>query len=79
MIVVVPAFIVDTTPVEASTVATAVLLLLQVPPVLPLLAKVVVVREQSGDVPVTVPAFAFGLTVNDCNAVTGLLHPVLTV
>ena len=34
---------------------------------------------QSGDVPLTVPALAFGLTVNVLNAETGLPHPLFTV
>ena len=34
---------------------------------------------QIGDVPVTVPAFAFGLTVKALNEDTGLPQPLLTV
>ena len=76
---VVPALTAVTSPVDALTVATAVLVLLHDPPVLPLLVYVAVDPIQSGDVPLTVPAVAFGLTVNDCDALTGLLQPVLTV
>ena len=68
-----------TAPVDALTVATAVLLLLHVPPAFPLLVYVAVLPIQSGDVPLTVPAVAFGLTVKDCDALTGLLQPALTV
>ena len=77
--VVVPALNAVTTPVDAFTVATEVLLLLHDPPASPLLVYVAVAPIQSGDVPLTVPALAFGLTVNDCDALTGLLQPVLTV
>ena len=76
---VVPAPAAVTTPDVAFTVATAVLLLLQVPPVLPLLVYVADWPIQSGDVPLTVPALAFGLTVKDCDALTGPLQPALTV
>ena len=76
---VVPALTAVTNPDEAFTVATAVLLLLHDPPASPLLVYVAVAPIQSGDVPLTVPALAFGLTVNDCDAVTGLLQPMLTV
>ena len=64
MIFVVPAPTAVTRPDEAFTVATAALLLLHDPPALPLLVYVAVALIQSGDVPVTVPAFALGLTVN---------------
>jgi hypothetical protein len=79
VIVTVPALIAVTTPVEAFTVAIAVLLELQLPPALPLLEYVAVDPIQSGEAPLTVPAVAFGLTVSDCCAVTGALHPVETV
>ena len=75
MILVVPAPAAVTTPVVAFTVATAVLLLLQVPPVLPLLVYVADRPIQSGDVPLTVPALAFGLTVRVLNEDTGLPQP----
>ena len=68
-----------TTPDVAFTVATEVFVLLQVPPVFPLLVYVAVAPIQSGDVPLTVPAVAFGLTVNVFDALTGLAQPVLTV
>ena len=76
---VVPAPVAVTTPVDASTVATAVLLLLHDPPASPVLLYVADWPIQSGEVPLTVPALAFGLTVNDCDALTGLLQPALTV
>ena len=76
---VVPALIALTTPVVASTVATPGLLLLQVPPASPLLLYVADEPIHIGEEPVTVPALAFGLTVSDCEALTGLLQPVLTV
>ena len=76
---VVPAPAAVTTPVIASTVATAVLLLLHVPPALPVLLYVADWPMQSGEVPLTVPAVTFGLTVKDCDALTGLLQPALTV
>ena len=79
MILVVPAPTAVTTPVDASTVATDALLLLQVPPASPLLLYVADWPIQSGEVPLTAPASAFGFTVNDCDALTGLLQPVLTV
>ena len=75
----VPALIALTTPVVASTVATAGLLLLHDPPASPLLLYVADEPIQSGEEPLTVPALAFGLTVSDCEAFTGLLQPVLTV
>jgi hypothetical protein len=79
VIITVPALIAVTTPVEAFTVAIAVLLELQAPPALPLLEYVAVDPMQSGEVPLTVPADAFGLTVRDCCAVTGELQPLDTV
>ena len=79
MILVVPAATAVTSPVDAFTVATDVLLLLQVPPALPLLLYVAVWPIQSGDVPLTVPALAFGLTVNAFDELTGLPQPLLTV
>ena len=79
MIIVVPALIAVTSPDDAFTVATAVLLLLHAPPAVPLLLYVAVWLIQSGEVPVTVPADTFGLTVNVFDELTGLLQPVLTV
>ena len=76
---VVPAESAVTSPVDAFTVATEVLLLLQVPPASPLLLYVAVWPIQSGEVPLTVPALAFGFTVKVFDALTGLLQPVLTV
>ena len=64
MIVALPAATPVTTPVDAFTVAADVLLLLQVPPVLPLLVKAVVDPIQTDGVPpIAVPAFGSGLTV----------------
>ena len=48
------------------TVAIAVLLELHVPPAFPLLVYDAVAQIQSGEVPLTVPADAFGLTVKLC-------------
>ena len=76
MIVVVPALNAVTIPVEASTVATPVLLLLQLPPASPVLLYVADWPIQSGDVPLTIPAFALGLTVNNCDALAGPLQPL---
>ena len=52
-----------TTPVAEFTVAAAVLLLLQVPPVLPLLVNAVLAPAQTVEAPFTIPAFGSGLTV----------------
>ena len=76
---VVPAPTAVTTPVDAFTVATCISLLLQVPPALPLVLYVADWPIQSGVVPLTVPALAFGFTVKVFDALTGLLQPLLTV
>ena len=76
---VVPAATAVTTPDVAFTVATEVLLLLHDPPASPLLLYVADWPIQSGEVPLTVPALAFGFTVKVFDALTGLLQPVLTV
>ena len=76
MIFATPALKAVTNPEEAFTVATEVFVLLHDPPASPVLLYVAVVPIQSGDVPLTVPAFAFGLTVSDCDAVAGPLQPV---
>ena len=68
-----------TTPDVAFTVATDILLLLQVPPASPLLLYVADWPIQSGEVPLTVPGLTLGLTVNDCDALTGPLQPAPTV
>lgn len=68
-----------TKPVVASTVATERLVLLQLPPASPSLVYVFVAPLQSGEVPLTVPAFAFGLTINNWEDETGLLQPEFTV
>lgn len=52
-----------TAPVTASTVATAVLLLLQVPPPLPLLINVVPAPAHTEEAPLIVPGFGRGLIV----------------
>lgn len=59
-------------PVDTSTTAIALLLLLQVPPVFPLLVYVAVTPGQSGEVPLITPAVAFGLTVTEPEAGTAL-------
>lgn len=79
MILAVPAPTAVISPELAFTVATAVLLLLHDPPVVPLLVYEAVAPIQSGVAPLTIPAFPFGLTVNVADPLTGLLHPVLTV
>ena len=76
MIVVVPAPTAVTTPVEASTVATAVLLLLHDPPASPVLLYVADEPIQSGEAPVTVPALAFGLTITVADELAGPLQPL---
>ena len=58
----VPSATAVTTPVVALTVATAVLLLLQLPPT-PLLVKVVTDPVHTNVVPLMVPALGSGLTV----------------
>ena len=75
----VPALSAVTNPDVAFTDATAGLLLLQLPPELPVLLYVAVWPIQSGDVPLTVPALALGLTVKEADALTGVLQPVFTV
>src|SRR5687767_14969985 len=60
---VVPLLNAVTTPVAEFTVATAVLVLVHTPPGSPLVEYVVTSPMQSGDVPLTVPATTFGLTV----------------
>jgi hypothetical protein len=75
----VPPFTAVTTPVDGFTVAIPVLDELHVPPAEPELVKVAVAPVQSGDVPLTVPAFAFGLTFNVLKDDTGLPQPLLTV
>ena len=64
---VIPTFNAVTKPVDAFTVATAVLLLLQVPPVVPVLVYVAVAPIQSGDVPIIFPAVRLGLIVKVLN------------
>ena len=76
---VVPALTAVTNPVAAFTVATAVLVLVHEPPASPLLVYVAVAAMQIGEVPLTVPAFAFGLTVRVLSEETGLPQPLLTV
>ena len=75
----VPALNALTTPDVAFTDATARLLLLQLPPASPVLLYVADAPIQSGEVPLTVPAFAFGSTVKLADALNGALHPDVTV
>ena len=58
-----PAATAVTKPLLALTEAAAGLLLLQVPPTLPLLVKLVDKPVQTEDAPLTVPALASGFTV----------------
>ena len=51
-----------TTPVPGTIVATVDVPLLQVPPVLPLLLKLIVEPTHTDDAPVIVPAFGTGVT-----------------
>lgn len=67
-----------TTPVAGFTVATRLLLLLQLPPAVPLLVKVVTEPPQSVDEPLTRPAFGRALMVMFAEA-TELPHVPLTV
>ena len=73
-----PAATAVTTPDEV-TVAIEVFELLHEPPGSPLLLYCVVTPMQSGEEPLTVPAFAFGLTVNVFDALTGEAQPLFTV
>src|SRR5665213_1945213 len=63
VIVVEPAATPDTTPVDGFTVATAVLLLVHVPPASPLLAKGVVWFTQTVDEPLMVPGIGSAFIV----------------
>ena len=58
-----PAVTPVTTPVTAFTVATAVLLLLQLPPLIPVLVNGVDKPVQTDAAPLTVPALAIAFTV----------------
>ena len=73
----VPAPTAVTSPVDVLTVATNVLLLLQVPPASPLLAYVAVAPIQSGEVPVTVPVLPLAFTEMDWDTVV-VPHEVVT-
>jgi len=77
--IVLPAAIAVTKPVEAFTVATDVLEELHVPPVEPVELYVAVEPIQSGVVPVTVPAETLALTVSKAEADTGDPQPLFTV
>ena len=68
-----------TAPVVEFTVANAVLELVHVPPASPFEVYVAVAPIHNGEVPVIVPALAFGLIVSDFVADTGALHPAVTV
>ena len=59
----------DTTPDVGSTVATAVLLLVHEPPLLPLEVKLILAPTQTDEPPLIVPAFNTGFTVMDAEAV----------
>ena len=65
---VVPALTVVAKPVAAFTVATAVFVLLQLPPAVLVLVYVAVAPIQSGDTPLIVPVLTFGLTDKVLNA-----------
>ena len=67
--VVLPVAIPVTTPVIAFTDAAAGLLLLQLPPLVPLLVNVAFKPVHADGAPLTVPAFATGFTVISCVAV----------
>ena len=73
-----PAEIPVTTPLAAFTVATDVFVLLHVPPLKPVLDKVVVEPVHSNIVPFIVPAVGTGLTVT-ANVVEAVPQPVVTV
>src|SRR5450432_4637294 len=70
LMVAVPDALPVTTPVLEFTVATTVLLLLQVPTLVLLLENVAVARTQTVDAPLTVPALGSGFTVMSFDAVT---------
>jgi hypothetical protein len=76
LIVVVPAATGVITPVLASTVATPVFTELNVPPVSPSVAKVVVPSEQIACVPLSEPAFGSVVTVTVLVADESLQPPV---
>lgn len=59
-----------TSPVTAFTVAAAVLLLLQLPPPVPLLANIAVAPAHNAEAPLTVPALGRLPTVTTADAVT---------
>src|SRR4029078_1640334 len=59
VISVVPAVTAVTSPVDAFTVATEVLVLLHAPPAVPLLVYIVVAPMQIGVLPLTVPSVTF--------------------
>lgn len=80
VILVAPAPTGVTTPEVEFTVATAVLLLLHVPPLAPLLVKVVAGDPtHTGEVPLTVPALTRGFTVTDLVAVVVQPAALVTV
>jgi hypothetical protein len=74
--VAVPAATPVTTPVELFTVATAALLVLHAPPVLPFEVKVVVPVPQMACVPLKVPALGAAVTVTERVAVALEQPPV---
>src|SRR5580700_977250 len=77
MILALPAVKPVTTPVPAFTVATVVLLLLQLPPLKPLLLKVACEPAQTVAAPLTLPALGSGFTVMS-NDVVDELQPLLS-
>lgn len=64
-----PALTPETTPVDEFTVATAVLLLLHTPPLVPLLVNVVDELAHTDGALLIVPALARAFTVINCVAV----------
>ena len=63
MISVVPAPVAVTIPVNKFTVATDVLELIHIPPLVPLLVKAAVAPAQSGEAPLIIPPLTAGFTV----------------
>lgn len=63
MISVVPAPVAVTIPVNKLTVATDVLELIHIPPLVPLLVYAAVAPAQRGEVPLIIPALTAGFTV----------------
>ncbi len=66
-----------TNPDAGSTVATAALELLQVPPLVPLVVKVAAWLMQSEEGPLMLPALTLGDTVTGAVALAGAPQPLL--